>query len=241
MYQGFYRKWAGVDPETGKSQWWKQITEDVTDAEGNTVIDEYGQKVTRVISEVKTSNYEEASYYDTGDMLPKLNGGISTTLRFYGFDFSLALSYQLGGKLYDGGYQSLMHSGKNMGRNWHNDILRAWTPENRYTDVPRLDANDDIAKNTSTRFVTSSNYLSFNNVTLGYTLPAHLTERIGVKALRLYVTGDNLGVISKRKGLDPRFDFGGGSAEYSASSSGTLNNSGYSLMRNISGGITLTF
>ena len=241
MYEGFYNKWAGVDPETGKSMWWKKITEPVLDAEGNQVYDDLGVAVTRVVREEKTTDYTQASYYDTGDMLPKLNGGLSTSLSLYGFDFSLALGYQLGGKIYDTGYQRLMHSGKNIGQNWHNDILRAWTPDNRYTDVPRLDANDDIVKNTSTRFLVSSNYLSFNNVTLGYTLPKNLTERIGIKALRLYVTGDNLGVISKRKGLDPRFDFGGGGAEYSATNSSLTNNSGYSLMRNISGGVTLTF
>jgi hypothetical protein len=74
-------------------------------------------------------------------------------------------------------------------------------------------------------------------VTLGYTFPKKWMDRIKVAALRVYVAGDNLAVASARKGVDPRFSVGLGSM---TSSSG-LNSGGYTAMRTITGGITLTF
>ena len=76
-----------------------------------------------------------------------------------------------------------------------------------------------------------------NNVTLGYTLPSKWTKKIGIEGFRIYVAGDNLAVLTARKGIDPRFSMGLGSM-----TSGTGLNSGYySAMRNITAGITLTF
>lgn len=228
MYQVYLKEYAGVDPETGLSLYWKDVTTTVTDAEGNTSTVVTGREL--------TTDYDKATQYDLGDPLPKVYGGLGTSLRWKGLDFSLQLAYQLGGKIYDGTYQAMMHSGQqaSAGTAWHKDILKAWTPENRYTDVPRVDASDATNQNLSSRWLTSSDYLSFNNVTLGYTLPADLTKRFSIASLRFYVSGDNLGVISARKGFDPRSRVAGGSW----SSQSTAN---YSQMRNITGGVTLTF
>lgn len=229
MYQLYLKEYAGVDPETGLSLYWKDVTTTVTDAEGNTSDVVTGREL--------TTDYDKATQYDLGDPLPKVYGGIGTSLHWKGLDFSIQLAYQLGGKVYDATYQAMMHSGEPTaaGTAWHKDILKAWTPENRYTDVPRVDASDLTKQDLSSRWLTSSDYLSFNNVTLGYTLPATLTKRYGISALRFYVTGDNLGVISARKGLDPRFIIAGGSWN---DSQGSAN---YTQMRNITGGVTLTF
>lgn len=149
------------------------------------------------------------------------------------------MSYQLGGKIYDGTYQSFMHNGGSgmQGLNWSTDIRNAWTPENRYTNVPRLDASDYCYQLDSNRFLISSNYLSLNNITLGYTLPKKWTSSIGVGSVRIYVTGDNLCVWSKRKGLDPRYSLGVGSSTYGSGNA----QSDYSVLKSISGGVTLTF
>ena len=54
------------------------------------------------------------------------------------------------------------------GTNWHFDILNAWTPENTSSNIPRLNATDDTRQQNSIRYLVSSNYLSVNNVTVGY-------------------------------------------------------------------------
>ena len=221
LYEAYMKKYAGVDKTTGKALYYYNTT----DAEGNEVIG-------------TTDVFSEADQYECGSVLPKLYGGFGTSLHAYGIDFSIQFSYQLGGKYYDGTYQALMHtSSGSAGTAWHKDILRAWTPENTDTDIPRLDGNTAEGQTAVDRYLISSNYLSINNVTLGYTLPRKWTEKIRIAGLRFYVTGDNLAVFSARKGVDPRYSMGLGS--YTSGSG--LNSGSYSAMRNITGGITLTF
>lgn len=117
------------------------------------------------------------------------------------------------------------------GHNWHKDILNAWTAENPYTNVPRLDASDSysFSSYSTTRGLVSSNYLSLNNITLGYTIPANATRKLGLDNLRVYVAADNVALWSARKGLDPRQSF----------TSATT--STYSALRCISGGLKVDF
>ena len=218
LYESYLKRFAGVDPDNGQALYYV----DPDNGDWST-----------------TSDYSAAQLSDCGDILPKVYGGFGTTLKAYGFDLTASFSYQLGGKFYDGTYQSFMHNGGSgmQGFNWHKDILNAWTPENRYTDVPRLDASDACYQYDSDRYLTSSDYLSINNITLGYTFPKSLVEKIGIGGLRVYVSGDNLGVISARKGLDPRASFGLGSSTHDSGAS----QSSYSVMKSIVGGISLTF
>lgn len=212
MYRMYLPEWAGVNPETGVAQYWAE--------------DENG-------SRIKTEDLNIANQYKvaTDNLLPTVYGGIGTSISAFGFDASIQLAYQLGGEIMDYGYQMFMHNGysSSAGRNWHTDIRNAWTPENTNTDVPRLSASDRYANSTSTRFLTSSDYLSINNITVGYTLPQNLVTKLGLTKLRVYFSGDNLGLLTARKGLDPRQGF-------TSASTAT-----YTAMRTISGGISLSF
>lgn len=220
MYQLYLVKYAGVDPATGKALYWGwKYDEDTNEKiEGS-----YGIKDT----------YDTKDRQGTGNLLPKFYGGFGTNLSLYGFDISVAFSYQAGGKIADTGYQDLMGSGysSEYGHAWHKDILNAWTPENRFTDVPRLDATDSytFSSYTTDRALVSSNYLSLNNITVGYTIPANITKKFGVSALRVYFSGDNIALWSARKGLDPRQGF------VSATTST------YTAVRCLSGGIKIEF
>ncbi|MBO5445528.1 MAG: TonB-dependent receptor [Muribaculaceae bacterium] len=222
MYQLYLVKYAGVDPATGKSLYW-------------------GWDYDKDTNEKIEGSYHVKDTYDTkdrqcsGNLLPKFYGGFGTNLSLYGFDISVAFSYQAGGKIYDSGYKNLMGSGysSDYGHAWHKDILNAWTPENRFTDVPRLDATDSYTFSSGNvvtdRALVSSNYLSLNNITVGYTIPASVTKKFGVSALRVYFSGDNIALWSARKGLDPRQDF------VSATTST------YTAVRCLSGGIKIEF
>ena len=212
IYQFYMVEYAGVDPETGLAQYWAK--------EGD--------------EEYKTDDWSKAKNTNrkgTGDIMADVYGGIGTTVEFYGFDFSVQCAYQFGGKMYDNGYASLMHGGtsSDAGQNWHKDILNAWSPENKNTNIPRLDAIDFYTNSLSTRFITSSDYFSINNITLGYTLPKRWTKALGVESLRLYGAADNVALFSARQGFDPRMG-------YTAATSAS-----YSALRTISGGVKLTF
>jgi hypothetical protein len=58
-----------------------------------------------------------------------------------------------------------------------------------------------------------------------------------VKSIRVYFAGENLFLLTKRKGMDPRYNYGIGSM----TSGGGLASGSYSAMRSITGGISVTF
>ena len=229
LYDGYMYKFAGVNKKTGKGLYYKKVY----DAKGKWT----GETYTVDDFTLLTSSDGEDDRFNLGSFLPKLYGGFGTSVNAFGFDFSAQFSYQLGGRYYDGTYQDLMHTQDNKGKALHKDMLLAWTPENTDSDIPRWDGNIDVAQTPVSRFVISSNYLSINNVTLGYTLPRQLVQKVGVASMRVYVAGENLYVFSARKGVDPRYSMGIGSM-----TGGTgLANNAYGTMRNITGGVTLTF
>lgn len=232
MQQGYMVKFAGVDPENGRAQYYVSY-----DAEGNRLANTYGGNP--IATTEKTYDITEASLYDVGDLLPDLQGGFGTTVNAFGFDLSAQFSFQLGGRYYDGSYQQLMHNGQSAGSAMHKDLLDAWSPENTNSDIPRLStaAADDPStgsQTTNTRFLTSSDYLQLNNITLGYTLPRSITRPLQMQSIRVYVAGENLFVLTARKGMDPRFNLGVGGYTNTQSSS-------YSTMRTVTAGISVTF
>lgn len=215
-YQYYLVEYAGVNAENGNPMYM--------------ALDEEGV-------EYKTENYDTAYATNrkaTGNNLPWLYGGFGTSFQAYGFDVAVGFTYQLGGRVYDSGYANLMHCGGtgDAGTNWHTDILNAWTPENTNTDIPSLNAlrSYTMSSTWTDQALTSSNFLSLNNITVGYTLPSKLTRQIGIESVRVYCAGDNIALWSKRKGLDPRNGYG------------ILDsNMYYSAVRNISGGLRVVF
>jgi len=220
IYETYMLKFAGVDQATGKALYYKN------NADGTLGT---------------TTDATAADKYDCGTTLPDLYGGFGTSLSWKGLDFSMQFSYSLGGQIYDGTYQSLMCSDASTGKgnNIHRDILNAWTTENSITNVPMFttDTWGGLAQTACDRFLTSSNYLSINNITLGYTLPKNWVNKLKLSNVRIYVTGENLAVFSKRQGLDPRYTIATGSM-----TGGSGRNSGaYGGIRSIVGGISLKF
>ena len=163
-----------------------------------------------------------------GTAIPKLAGGFGLVTSAYGFDFSMQFSYHIGGKFIDGGYMDLMSAGT-PGTNWHKDILNRWTKDNPNTDVPRVEFDNQSIVQDCDRFISDATYLSLNNLTLGYTLPSQWIKKAGLQSVRLYFAGENLGLFSKRKGLDPR-----------TSISGTQNYSVNSAIRTLSFGLSVS-
>lgn len=229
MYNLYLVQYAGVDPATGLALYWD--AKPMKDDQGNPIYDKYGKQLYG--DEFLTTNASDAYSHNrkaTGNIMPKAYGGFGTNVSFFGVDLSLAFAYQFGGKIIDYTYQSLMHNGgQNFGQNWHKDMLNAWTPENPNTNVPRLDVSDEYTNYTSDRFLVSSNYLSLNNVTLGYTLPKNFVNKLRLQNVRVYCSAENVFLISARKGMDPRQGY--------VSSEGAL----YKASRCISGGLHVEF
>ena len=248
-YEAYMVKYAGVDKTNGRAQYWKAYVWDPSEENMAKPEDQRALIATKnaygdgpIIREELTYDITEATRYDLGSTLPKVMGGFGTSIRYKDFDLNAQFSYQLGGKFYDGSYQQLMHNGQETGHAMHKDLLKAWSYDNPNSNIPRLStaAIDDPGVASQTpydRFLTSSNYLCLNNLTLGYNLPKSLIAPLTLRAVRVYFAGENLFLLTKRKGMDPRYNYGIGSM----TSGGGLASGSYAAMRSLTGGITVTF
>lgn len=264
MYNMWYVKYAGLNTENGKPQWWALRDVVVRDSEGEPVLGADGQvqKVTKPLfdangkpvmttdkdgnpvqatytlkEEYKTEVYQDAyqtNRSETGNLMPKGYGGFGADIQFYGFDLSLSFAYQFGGRIYDSGYVGYVAGNmldSSIGTNLHKDLLNAWTPENKNTDIARIYSQDssNAPSATSDHWLISSNYVSLNNVTFGYTLPKSILNTLHLSSVRVYFAAENVALWSKRKGLDPRQSFT------------SSDNATYSPIRTLSGGIRVSF
>lgn len=211
IYEFFLVESAGVDAKNGDELYYKN------DANGN---------------RVTTNNYNDAVNNNgrvyAGSSIPDLYGGLTNNFSYKGFDFSFLVSFGLGGKYYDGTYAVLMSPG-NFGQTWSTDMLDRWTPSNPNASLPRLETGNVNIGRASTRFLTNASYLNIKNAVFGYNIPKSTVTSLGISALRVYVSGDNLGLFSKRQGMDPQSVFGG--------------TSGYTYVpvRTVSFGLNVTF
>ena len=214
-YEYFTYKYAGMD-EKGNPMWYK----DEKDENGN------------VTGQTTTGKYTEATKYWLGKQaLPDFNGGLNTSFSYKGFDVNIATAFQLGGWAYDSQYLSGMSASLYVGHN--RDMWDTWNPETGKGKYPIWNANNtsNSYTQTSDAHLISASYFSIRNITLGYTLPSSLMKRWGIGSIRVFATGDNLALFSKRQGFDPRVSMSGGNGDYG----------GYSPMRTITGGINITF
>ena len=212
IYDFYMVKWGGVNPDNGDAQYWIK----------NPATGEFELKPSVAYESVN-------SVQNVGSAIPDLQGGFGTTFNFYNFELALQFAYQMGGKFFDSQYLGLMHSGT-AGHNWHTDIRNRWTPENRNTDVPRLQGNSQNIVAASDRFLIDASYLSLRNVSLAYNFSKEVVEKLRLSQLRYYITADNVWLWSKRKGLDPRVSLDG-------SNTHAVN----SPIRTVSMGLSFTF
>ncbi len=179
-----------------------------------------------------TTDYSQATYSLCGSALPKMFGGINTSFRCYGFDLNAQFNYSIGGKKWDWAYMGMMTPPYNsiVGSQKHKDVFKAWSPENPTSDIPRWQYNDLYAASSSDRWLTDASYITFKNLSVGYTFPKSLASRLKMSKLRVYAVAENIAYWTKRKGFDPRFDSFYG--VYAGS---------FFPMRTISGGLSVEF
>ena len=107
----------------------------------------------------------------------------------------------------DGVYQGMMNF-YYAGQTKHKNLARAWKKVGDVTDIHRY-----IIGGTETYtddMLIDASYFSIKNITLGYTLPKKMTNKIGLNELRLAVSGDNLHTFTHLKGMDPQYSMTGG-------------------------------
>jgi TonB-linked SusC/RagA family outer membrane protein len=149
----------------------------------------------------------EADKTMIGNPHPKWNLSLNSTLTYKNFDLNLFFNARLGADVYFGAYRTDL----NMNNKPEFFYDEAWTPDNKSADFPRLTAGDSNPGNFShnSMFVFDGSFLRLQNVELGYTLPDKLMGKAGIDKLRIYLSGENVFLLSKYPG-DPELGNSGG-------------------------------
>ena len=253
LYDYAITEYVGVDPTTGEALYVgyydsskgkfgyrnaNLITDEEIETQGavaNYITDVHTYRLENpnaVIDTVHTTNAAYCGYDYLGySAEPAWQGGFGIGLEVYGVTLDVTCSYGIGGYGYDNTYAMLMGNDKVGNYNWHVDMRNMWTEENTNTNIPRLNNGSDSYTNVaSTRFLTSNSFLNLNNVRLGYKFSTKLIEKIKLSRLEIYVQGDNLAVLSARKGYNPMVSYTGSSNSYQ-----------YTPLSTVMGGIKLQF
>ncbi|MEO7292736.1 MAG: TonB-dependent receptor, partial [Ginsengibacter sp.] len=223
IFEFWTREFFGVDPVDGAALW-----------RSNT----YNASTDRIFANGKgndtlTTSSNNARFHYAGTSIPKFFGSIGNTFTYKNFDLSVLLTYQIGGKIYDGNYQNLMTPGQ-YGLALHQDLLNRWQKPGDITNIPRMDnAKVGIYDAVSDRFLVSGTYLSINNLSIGYNFPKEFMSRIGAKSAKFFASGENLHFFSKKKGTNVGGNFDG--------LEGFANNRHFFVSRVLSLGLNVTF
>jgi len=196
LYTYYVSKSAGVDPATGAQLYWAYEKDD----EGNM----------KPGTEYITSDYSVANAckYYLDSRIPDLYGSLATNLSYKGIDLSVLTTYSIGGHVYDGLYSGAMNVAYATDT-WHTNSLRRWQKPGDITDVPRIEINARRASYLD-RYLVDASYFAIKNITLGYTLPKTWMAKAGLSNVRVFASVDNLALFTHLDGMDPQYNFSGG-------------------------------
>ncbi|SIS31353.1 TonB-linked outer membrane protein, SusC/RagA family [Chryseobacterium joostei] len=132
----------------------------------------------------------------------KFTGGFGFNFQHKGWFFDTLFSFQQGGWIYDNLQSWVFDPSAAANRNLSSDLLNAWTPQNRDTDVPALKATN-LSLGASDRFLHRSDFIRLKNVTLGYNFSKSQLGKLPVRGIKVFVQAENLLTWTDWKGFDP--------------------------------------
>ena len=147
-----------------------------------------------------------------GNTLPTYYGSVSSNMKYKNLDFGFMFRFSGGNKIFNATRRELMNQNFN---NNGTEILGRWQSVDNPGDgwTPRLysgtNTTTNLSGSASTRFVEKADFISLDNISIGYTLPKMLLDKIKVDNFRLFVQAQNIWLISDYKGLNPEMETSG--------------------------------
>ncbi len=134
-----------------------------------------------------------------GSDVAKWTLGVTTRMEYKNFDFSCFVYTRQGSTIY-----SFFHYTYNSLFGRYNNIdVDYWTPDNPTNAFPRPNVNQEVPRYISSASYFDGTFIKVRNITLGYTLPSRLTQKVGIGSMRVYMTADQPFMFTKYEGFDP--------------------------------------
>ncbi len=140
-----------------------------------------------------------------GDPNPDFSYGLNLNTRFSNFDFTVFFYGVQGRDLinYTRWWTDLFATFP--GAKSKDALYNSWTPQNLNARTPRAEnvANFSTSAVPNSYLMEDASYLRLKNLTIGYSLPARISNRAKIDGIRIYLQGTNLFTATKYTGLDP--------------------------------------
>jgi len=201
--------------------------------------------VDQEVDGVKNNIIDDDDRVVLGNAFPRYTFGFTYNVSYKGFDFSTM--FQGVGKrdfIVRGELVEPFHS--NYSYTMYNHQKDYWTPENTDARWPRLAApgsksNENNYNRHSDIGMENGAYLRVKNIQLGYTLPKHLTSKVGCENLRFYVDAQNLFTLSGCNYVDPETSEFGSNMGGTGGQGGSNSARSYPSLKYYGCGIELSF
>lgn len=209
---------AGVDPQTGKRVFLNSAGQSVYyqyyaptgQFQYSTTID---GKTKYISSTGGTSITQAADAVMYKNTQPNYYGGLTNNIKYKNFDFSATLTYQFDFYVYYG-----TNSGLHDQRFWNNatDVFtKGWyNPGDMGKVYAKPIFGDNVSNGSALPLdinVFKGDFIKLRNLSLGYTLPKTMVNKLKLSNARFYLSGQNLGILTKYPGPDPEVSSNGGS------------------------------
>ncbi len=144
---------------------------------------------------------------DVDGVNPDFFYGIEITANWKGFDFAIFFQGEQGRKVLVNNEWSLIMPFAVHGAApiyWWDD---SWTPENPSTTKPRMfyygAPDGESIKAANTFWLREASYMRLKNLSIGYTLPSEVLEKVFLNHVRVFFNAENLATFSKFEFGDP--------------------------------------
>jgi TonB-linked SusC/RagA family outer membrane protein len=181
----FMAEYAGVDPANGDALYFL-----------NTLNPDGSRDRTT------TNNFNDAERVVTGNPFPDVIGGLTNTMKYKGIDFSFTFQGETGASIYNEAGRFQETSGDFFDNQLVSQLGR-WQNPGDITNVPQARLFGGNGTGPSTRYLQESDFIRLRNITLGYSLPESVLEKLKMNRVRIYTTGFNLLTITGYNGYDP--------------------------------------
>jgi len=210
-----------VDDFTGYNETTKkwELKEGVVNA--SDVVGEIRPGSMKLVDQDGDGKITDADNTIIGNTNPTCTGGFGLNFRLYGFDLSANFNFSVGNDIYNANKIEYTSTGKYQYRNMI-DIMadgKRWTNLNADgtlcndpEQLKAMNANTTMWSPYTSKMVLTdwaiedASFLRLNTLTLGYTLPKNILQKIHIESLRFYATCYNVFTITKYTGLDPESD-----------------------------------
>jgi TonB-dependent starch-binding outer membrane protein SusC len=132
---------------------------------------------------------------------PNLFGGFGFDVSYKGLALNTQFNYQFGSRAYNNERNNIENPDYYYD-NMNADLLGEWQRPGDITNIP--DPNNPYFSST-TRFLEDNSFVRLRNITLSYTLPTSIINKLKLRQVTIYASGTNLLTWTNWRGRDPEF------------------------------------